>query len=135
MTAGCFHLGDVLSVTSDRLVSPRGMEGFVDILEFLTGVPLWTHQLPRAGEICKPWLLKCFPQFVCDNGEDLDERLQCQGDNDKIVGIWLMEKVGKYGAQFQVFPLPRGVYKSKHSVDELLEVIPAKKVMVVLAED
>ena len=43
-----FHIGDVLTVTTGMLLSPRGMDGVYDILNFLTGENLCTHQLPRA---------------------------------------------------------------------------------------
>ena len=59
-----FHLGDVLSITTGRLVSPRHMDGVYDILNFMTGDNLFTHQLPRASDECKPHLLAQFPQLA-----------------------------------------------------------------------
>ena len=47
-----FHIGDILSVTTGRLVSPRRMDGVYDILNFMTGDNLFTHQLPRAAREC-----------------------------------------------------------------------------------
>ena len=43
-----FYLGDVLSVAIDRLVSLRHMDGVYDILNFMTGDDLLTHELPRG---------------------------------------------------------------------------------------
>lgn len=57
-----FHLGDVLSITTGRLISPRGIEGVYDILRFMTGQDLFTHQLPRAMTEMKPRLLAQHPQ-------------------------------------------------------------------------
>lgn len=62
-----FHIGDVLSVTTGRLVSSRHMDGVYDILNFLTTDDLFTHQLPRACEECKPWLRTQFPRLFPDN--------------------------------------------------------------------
>jgi hypothetical protein len=45
-----FHLGDVLSITTGVLVSPRRMEGVSDILEFMTGSDLFTHQRQWSGQ-------------------------------------------------------------------------------------
>ncbi len=59
-----FHLGDVLSITTQRLVSPRHMVGVYDILNFMTGDNLFTHQLPRAANECKPYLLEQFPKLA-----------------------------------------------------------------------
>lgn len=58
-----FHISDVLSVTTGRLVSYRHIDGVYDILNFLTGDQLFTHQLPRAGRECEPWLRTQFPQL------------------------------------------------------------------------
>lgn len=46
-----FHLGQLLSITTSKLVSPVGsspIQGVYEILDFLTKDSLFTHQLPRA---------------------------------------------------------------------------------------
>ena len=58
-----FHISDILSITTGRLVSTRHMDGVYDILNFLTGDSLFTHQLPRAVRECEPWLRTQFPQL------------------------------------------------------------------------
>lgn len=62
-----FHISDVLSVTTGRLVSSRHMDGIYDILNFLTGDELFTHQLPRAMDECKLWLKSQFPKLFPDD--------------------------------------------------------------------
>lgn len=62
-----FHISDVLSVTTGRLVSSRHMDGIYEILNFLTGDKLFTHQLPRAMRECEPWLKTQFPQLMADS--------------------------------------------------------------------
>ena len=69
-----FHISDVLSVTTGRLVSSRHMDGIYEILNFLTGDNLFTHQLPRAMNECKPWLRSTFPGMM-DNSPGMSERL------------------------------------------------------------
>lgn len=64
-----FHISDVLSVTTGRLVSSRHMDGIYEILNFLTGDNLFTHQLPRAMRECEPWLKMQFPQLMADSPE------------------------------------------------------------------
>ena len=44
-----FHISDILSITTGRLVATRHVEGIYDILGFMTGEELFTHQLPRAS--------------------------------------------------------------------------------------
>lgn len=64
METKLFHLGDVLSITDGRMMSPRHMDGIYDILSFMTGDSLFTHQLPRAMKECQPFLLKQHPQLA-----------------------------------------------------------------------
>ena len=63
MQTKMFTLGDVLSVTTGRLVSPRQIEGIYDILNWMTSDSLSTHQLGRASDECKPYLLEQFPHL------------------------------------------------------------------------
>lgn len=56
-----FHISDVLSITTGRLVSYRHMEGVYAILGWMTGESLFTHQLPRAMRECLPEILRQFP--------------------------------------------------------------------------
>ena len=46
-----FDLGTVLTVTTGRLLTDIG--NLYEILNFMTGDDLMTHQLPRATEACK----------------------------------------------------------------------------------
>jgi hypothetical protein len=59
-----FHVSDILTVTTGRLVSSRHVEGVYDILDFLTGDQLFTHQLGRAMKECEPWLRSQFPYLM-----------------------------------------------------------------------
>lgn len=51
-----FHVGDILSITTGRLTSPRGMDGIYDILGYMTDDSPFTTQLGRFAEECKPYL-------------------------------------------------------------------------------
>ena len=95
-----FHLGDILSVTMGRLVSPRHMDGIYDILNFMTGDNLFTHQLPTASRVCKPDLLRQHPQL---------KNVDASGVNKKNAEHWLAEQVGKYGKYLVVKPLPNDI--------------------------
>jgi hypothetical protein len=77
-----FHISDVLSVTTGRLVSTRHIDGVYDILNFLTSDNIFIHQLPRAYREAEPWLRQQFPQLFPDNPitarlmEEMDARLR-----------------------------------------------------------
>lgn len=67
MTSRQFHISDVLSITTGRLVSARHMDGIYDILSFLTGDSIYTHQIPRVMREVKPWLRQQYPLLFPEN--------------------------------------------------------------------
>ena len=120
-----FHLGDVLSITTGRLVSPRHIDGVYDILGFMTGESLFTHQLPRASDVCKPALFEQHPQL-----KDVD----ASSVNEKNYKQWLAKQVAKYGEKLSVSPLADGKYEAKNPIEELHEMAPNAKVIPVVID-
>ena len=59
-----FHIGDILSVTTGKLVSPRHIDGVYDVLGWMTGESLMTHQLPRVSDECAPSLRDQHPDLA-----------------------------------------------------------------------
>src|SRR3989344_6645903 len=108
-----FHLGDVLSITTGRLVSPRHIDGVYDILTFMTGDTLFTHQLPRASDECKPYLVKQFPQLaatemasaIAELGNALKSKSGKAG-TEKVVADWLPQPGAQEGAEVAGEALP-----------------------------
>lgn len=121
-----FHLGDVLSITTGRLVSPRHMDGIYDILNFLTGDNLFTHQLPRASDECKPHLLEQFPQL---------KEVDASAVNGKNYKQWLAKQVAKYGEKFTVKPIPNGAHEVKNPVEEVAEMMGDPNKVIVVETD
>lgn len=122
-----FHLGDVLSITTGRLVSPTLIGGVYDILNFMTGDSLFTHQLPRASGECKPYLLEQFPQL---------KEVDASGVNKANYKQWLDEQVVKYGECLLVKPIPESEHEFRDAIEEAVEMMgddgnPTKKVVVV----
>ena len=124
-----FHLGDILSITRDNLVSPRHIGGVYDILNFMTGDNLHTHQLTRASDECKPYLIEQFPQLT---GPDMDLAI-AELDNEvmssrekvhmkKFVADWLAKQVAKYGEMFDVESIPTKAHEVKDPLMELAEI-------------
>lgn len=123
MTTKQFHLGDILSITHDRLVSPRHIEGVYDILGFMTGETLYTHQLPRAARECKPILLTQHPQLAEIDAENVN------AGNWKE---WMAAQVEKYGEALPVAPLPQRDPQYDTPVADAIEMMgdPTKVVVV-----
>jgi len=134
-----FHLGDVLSITTGRFVSPRHIDGVYDILNFMTSDNLFTHQIPRGINECKPYLVEQFPQFATPEMDfavaELDEMLKGKtgrAEKKKLVAGWLANQIAKYGDKFAVKPIPKGTHQFKKPIAEALEVMDnLKKIIAV----
>jgi hypothetical protein len=112
---GCdFHLGDILSVTTERLVSPDHIDGVYRILNYMTGDNLFTHQLPRANHECAPALLAQHPQL---NAVEVPDDFG--PDPEAAVTAWLAEQVARYGETLPVEPLAAADHTRIDPVDEL----------------
>ncbi len=59
-----FHLGDVLSITTSVLVSPRYMDGVYDLVKYLAGEQPEMDALPETIAACKDYLLNNHPEFT-----------------------------------------------------------------------
>lgn len=84
-----FHLGDILTITTEHLVTPNGVDGLYQILNWMTGDNLFTHQLPRATRECAPDLLRQHP--------DLANVTVPEFDSEAAVWAWLDDQVRRYG--------------------------------------
>lgn len=121
-----FHITDILTITSGRLVSSRHMDGVYDILNYMTSDNLLTHQLPRAMDECKPDLLRQHPHLA-----DAD----CDGiDGDNLAGrtaVW----VGQFGETLPVTPLAHGTHEFIDPISELAEKVHPSRIIVIPDDD
>lgn len=110
-----FHIGDIISITDGHLVSPRHITGVYDILGWMTGENLMTHQLPRALNTCKEPLYEQHPDIASIVVPDFTEV------QNRIATIleWLQEQVDQYGETRMVAPLNP---KDQVQVDPLEEL-------------
>lgn len=92
-----FHLGDVLSVTTSRLVSPRHMDGVYAVLNFMTGDNLFTHALPRARDEMAPVIFDQHPQLMV---------VDTSGVTTENWRGWLDEQVAKFGEKVTLTAAP-----------------------------
>lgn len=109
-----FDLGDVLSITTGFLVSLRHMEGVYDILNFMTGDNLFTHQLPRAAKVCAPALLEQHPELAT-----IDTDLDFSGSPDSALA-WANSLRVQFGETLSVAPLAE--WQSRNPLVELAEM-------------
>jgi hypothetical protein len=117
-----FHLGDILSVTTGKLVAPSGMDGVYAIMSYMTGTDLFTHQLPRAALPCALALLKQHPA--------LGEIEAPEFAQPEDVPAWLAVQVAKYGEHLLVALLEPGAYLTKDPIQEMVEMRDGKPLIV-----
>jgi len=117
-----FHIGDVLSMTTGKLLGTSGMDGIYRIAQHLAGEPVWTHQLGRVMRESRPHLLAQFPKLEAVTGEDVTP------ENHQR---WLSMMVETLGEWFDVAPMPEAAHESIDPLSELAErVHPAKIVTI-----
>jgi hypothetical protein len=135
MDTRTFHLGDILSVTTGWLVSPRHMDGIYDILNYMTGDNLFINQLSRAVDECAPMLLAQHPDLA---GVPVPDSFGV-GDEDSAkvaVDRWLAEQVAIYGETLAVAPLAAEDHTYIDPTTELRAMMrPDAKIIVVAGDE
>jgi hypothetical protein len=118
-----FHIGIVLSITHDALMSPTRppISGIYEILNYMTGDNLYTHQLPRAALECRPFILGQHPQLAEWTG----------GVTPENVHQRIYEAVKQFGQTLEIAPLPRDAHERIDPLSELAEMVHPEKIVVV----
>lgn len=118
-----FHLGDLLSVVTGVLLSPDLIGGVYRIVDHVTGVAHMTHQLGRAAEEIRPYLLEQHPWLkdVCPPAD---------ADPSDLMA-WLSWAVGEYGEYHEVVPMEFGRYVGREPLAELREMAPHMPIIAV----
>lgn len=130
-----FHLSDILSITHDRLVSTRHMDGIYDICNFLTQDNLLTHQLPRVHAECKAHLLALHPQLnqiPLINDDEAKERKERDGQG--WYRVWTDARIAEFGEYLEVTPIPKGIHEYRDPIEEAEELVGKDKVIVIQPE-
>lgn len=122
-----FDVGDILSVTDGRLLSKRHMQGVYDILNYMTKDSLFTHQLPRASEVCRPYLREQHSDLVIT---DIPEFTGDEEEQLKILNEWLEQ----FGPPRLVQCLPAGVWNHINPIEELCDMVGPEKVFIIPLE-
>jgi hypothetical protein len=99
-----------------------------DLLGYMTGDELFTHQLPRASRECEPALLAQHPDLA-------DVKVPDRFENEAAVWLWLAAQVDRYGMTREVSPLPAGDHTRIDPTAELRMLKPDVKVIVLGVPD
>ena len=96
-----FDLGTILTITTAKCRLFTEIENLYIILDYLTGSTHLTHELPRAHEIVRPYVLSLYPNLegvgddvVIESYEDLEN--------------FLTEQKKIFGETLALSPIPKG---------------------------
>jgi hypothetical protein len=106
-----FQIGTILSITHEALMSP--ISDIYEILNYMTGNNLYTHQLPRVARECKPFLLKQHPQLAQWVDDVTPENVRAR----------LADAVAQFGEMLSVEPLAKDEHEFIDPMSELTEKV------------
>lgn len=121
MATRTFPLADVLSITTEKLLSRRHMDGIYELLNFMTGQDVYTHQIGHAVDKAKPALLAQHPHLT---------DVQPPDDLDKPdLMAWLIETERTHGEELEVAPLTD--WEHRDPIEDACDKFGTDKVYVV----
>lgn len=120
-----FHIGDVLSITTGCLLSPRHMEGVYDILHWMTGESIYTHQIPRCIREAAPVLLAMHPQLG-----DIGEIEVAPDTFDAFLAV----QVTRFGETLPVPKMTEDQHERIEPISELAEKIHPSRIVIISPE-
>lgn len=121
-----FHISDILSITTGRLVSTRHINGVYDILGWMTGENLFTHQIPRVSREAEPVLLAAHPQLAT-----VDKDAEINPDN---LSEWIAARISEFGETLPVPKLNADQHERIEPFSELAEIVHPDRIIVVSGE-
>ena len=115
-----FSTIDVLSTVTGRLVGNIG--GVYDVLNWMTGESLFTHQLPRVSREARPVLVDAHPALQ----QAIDEAEQVNPDNWQT---WRDTWLDRYGPTMSVPKFGEDHHERIDPMSELAERIHPDKII------
>lgn len=99
-----FHVGDILTVMTGMMLSPRGIEAVYDLLHYMTNENPFSTQLARFSDECNPSLRKQFDDVLGEYYELPDDTVYDQ----LSLFRWLGNVVSAIGGDplLKVLPIP-----------------------------
>lgn len=119
-----FPIGAVLSVVTGRLVSENHMSGIYEVLNWMTGESVYTHQIPRISREAAPVILAMHPHLKAT----VDEAEQITGEN---VWEWLARWKDRYGDEIAVPLLTIAEHERIDPHSELAEMVHPHRIVTV----
>lgn len=118
-------LADVLSITGDRLLSRRHMDGIYDTLRIITGQDVFTHQLGDVADAVTRILIDQHP-FLADLRPPA-------GVDAADLMAWLVEVERVHGETLEVRPVASWTYRDP--IEEACDKVGAERVFLPFGRD
>ena len=117
-----FATCDVMSTVTGILVGNIG--GVYEVLNWMTGESVFTHQLPRISREARPVLVAAHPLLQ----QAIDEAEQVNGENYKE---WLQTWEDRYRSTIAVPKFDAGSHESIDPMSELAEKVHPDRIIAV----
>jgi thiamine pyrophosphate-dependent acetolactate synthase large subunit-like protein len=117
-----FATCDVLSTITGRLIGNMG--GIYEVLNYMTGESVFTHQLPRIGREATPVVVAAHPQLQ----QAIDEAEQVNQENWQQ---WRQTWEDRYGMTISVPQFTEATHERIDPISELAEHVHPDKIHVV----
>ena len=122
-----FRASDILTVTTGYFLSDDPNDEFgilYNLLNYLTGDNLYTHQLGRVADECAPYLRDQFKWAA--EFDDIDISPSNYLEISKMAN-------DKYGRELSVHPIPMDDHDVIDPLTELLKMAPHAKILTLAA--
>lgn len=128
-----FDLLDVLQVTTHFIVSPRRVAALYDVLSWMTGESVFTHQLPRAGRECAAAILERYPELREAAVPSEEDRAVWErtGNPAGWVPLWQDDMLKRFGPTRELTRLPAREPQYDTPIGDLVEMVGPERVIVV----
>jgi hypothetical protein len=117
-----FPTADVLSTITGRLMGDIG--GVYQVLNWMTGESVFTHQLPRIGREATPVVVAAHPQLA----QAVEEAEQVTTENWRA---WRQTWEDRYGATIAVPKFSAATHERIDPISELAEKVHPDRIIAV----
>lgn len=115
---------DALSAITGVLVTPRGIGAACEVLDFMTGEGLYTHQLPRVGREAQAFMVKRIPTLLTT----CEEAKQVTRENYRD---WQTVWLARHGETMTIARMGIEDHEPIDALSELAEMIPPERRVIV----
>lgn len=122
-----FPIDDIVSVTSGLLVSKSGLAGVHQLLAFMAGETIWTHQIPRVMNEAQENL-----RTQCPDLADIDVpdwQAVDEAHREAAVYAWVDELRNRLGETREIRPLAAEDHTSIDPISELRMMRPGVQII------